>query len=81
MPEASERLHVKVRLLSEPALWCWEIYDRHSGRVVESSWATNWVAYTSRAEAEAAGNERLRWHAIREASMPPEGDQGLARAS
>lgn len=47
---------VRVRLLPDPPLWCWEIVDR-SGLVVESSWARDWSAYRSAQEAlrEAAG--------------------------
>lgn len=59
MTEASGRLHVKARLLTEPALWCWEICDQATGRVVESSWASTWTAYSSREEAEAAGRQQL----------------------
>jgi hypothetical protein len=70
-PDAGSHLHLEVRLLAEPALWCWEIRDRRSGQVIESSWATNWMAYESRAEAVAAGRERLRWHAASAASPRP----------
>lgn len=81
MTEASERLHLELRLLAEPALWCWDIRDRQSGRIIESSWATNWMAYHSRDEAAAAGQERLRWHAASAASTTrPGGNQRLASA-
>lgn len=82
MTDASDRLHVKVRLLAEPALWCWEICDRTSRRVVESSWAASWTAYTSREEAGAAGERRLRQLAAGGAPMTPrEGHRTLPRAS
>ena len=61
--EPGPRLHVELRLLVEPAMWCWDIRDRHSGRIVESSWTTYWMAYDSRDEAVAAGREYLRRHA------------------
>ena len=53
------RLTVKLRLLSEPSLWCWEIVDTADGTVVESSWASNWTGYTSSPEALRAGIVRL----------------------
>ena len=53
------RLTVKLRLLSEPSLWCWEIVDTADGTVVESSWATNWTGYKSSPEASRAGTIRL----------------------
>ena len=53
------RLTVKLRLLSEPSLWCWEIVDTADGTVVESSWATNWIGYKSSPEALGAGIMRL----------------------
>src|SRR3989442_1648112 len=37
-----ERLTVKVHLLGEPCLWCWEIVDVEDDALVESSWATEW---------------------------------------
>ena len=49
---------VRVRLLAEPCLWVWEIVDS-DGRVIESSWADDWVAFATRAEAVAAGARRL----------------------
>jgi len=33
-----ERLTVKVHLLGEPCLWCWEIVDMEDDTSVESSW-------------------------------------------
>ena len=79
-------LYVKVRLLSEPALWCWEIHDRRSGRVVMSSWEASWDAYGSRAEAVSAGAEHLRRYLrsdapIDDAPTTPPTESRLARAS
>ena len=59
MPSADD-LYVKVRLLAEPSLWCWEILARGSGRVVFSSWEGTWTAYPSQAEASEAGIAQLR---------------------
>jgi hypothetical protein len=59
MGQGERRLVVEVRLLSDPCLWCWEICDEDSGRVVASSWANAWVAFASRAEARAAGAKHL----------------------
>ena len=51
---------LRVRLLAEPCLWCWEIVDRRRGDVpVRSSWTTEWMAYASREEALAAGRRGL----------------------
>ena len=52
------QLHVAVRLLSEPSLWCWEVCTDDE-RVIESSWTSSWTAYQSREEAESAGGARL----------------------
>jgi hypothetical protein len=52
-------LVLRVRLLAEPCLWCWEICDGVDGPLVESSWASEWVAFASRQEATAAGARRL----------------------
>lgn len=54
-----ERLTVKVRLLGQPCLWCWEIVDTADGALIESSWATDWTAYGSSREAMRAGVMRL----------------------
>ena len=54
-----ERLTVKVHLLAEPCLWCWEIVDGEDGELVESSWATEWTGYASSQEALRAGTLRL----------------------
>jgi hypothetical protein len=52
-------LVLRVRLLVQPCLWYWEICDGVNGRLVESSWASDWVAFASRQEAVAAGARRL----------------------
>lgn len=52
-------LAVRVRLLPDPCLWCWEIRDEIEGELVESSWASAWTAYSSREAAQAAGQRRL----------------------
>ena len=57
--DIDDRLVVQVRLLAEPCVWYWEIRDDVDGRVVESSWANDWVAYASRPEATGAGAIRL----------------------
>src|SRR5947207_350758 len=41
-----ERLTVKVHLLGEPCLWCWEIVDMEDDTPVESSWAMECVKRT-----------------------------------
>ncbi len=56
---AADDLAVRVRLLDEPALWCWEISEAGSGRVVETSWSSQWMAYDSSDEAFADGQRRL----------------------
>jgi len=54
-----ERLTVKVHLLGEPCLWCWEIVDMEDDSSVESSWAMEWTGYASSQEALQAGAIRL----------------------
>ena len=54
-----ESLVLDVRQLAEPCLWYWEIRDGADGRLVESSWANEWIAFASRTEASAAGARRL----------------------
>ena len=56
---AAAPLMVRVRLLDEPSLWSWEITEAESGRLVETSWSSEWMAYDSAAEALAAGQRRL----------------------
>lgn len=53
------RLTARVRLLDDPCLWCWEIQDNMDGRLIASSWAMDWMAFSSREEAEAAAARRL----------------------
>jgi hypothetical protein len=50
---------VRAEFLGEPSLWCWEIRDRATGRLIESSWTAAWLAYESPAEAVAEGQKRL----------------------
>ena len=52
-------MDLRVQLLAEPCLWCWEIVDRHRGDTVRSSWSSEWMAYDSKEEALAAGRRRL----------------------
>jgi len=54
-----ERLAVKVHLLGDPCLWCWEIVDTEDGTLIESSWATEWTAFESAREALRAGTMRV----------------------
>jgi hypothetical protein len=66
-------MDLTVRLLAEPCLWCWEIVDRRLGdTLVQSSWATEWMAYESREEALTAGRRRL-------AELLPRGAEGASR--
>jgi hypothetical protein len=58
MVDLESELTLGVRLLGEPCLWLWELRAR-DGRVLESSWDTQWVAFASREDAEAAGRRRL----------------------
>ncbi len=58
-PPPAERLTVRVNLMSEPCLWCWEIVDAKSGTLIESSWAAEWAGYASSHEAWSAGILRL----------------------
>jgi hypothetical protein len=59
MGHIDERLVLQVRLLAQPCLWCWEIHATAADRLVESSWASEWVAFASRQDAAAAGARRL----------------------
>jgi hypothetical protein len=56
---APDALEVRVRLLADPSLWCWDIVTTASGRLVESSWTMHWEGVDSPDEACAAGPERL----------------------
>ena len=58
-------LKIRARLLDDPPLWCWELVDSTSGRVIASSWSDNWNAYESRDEALRAG-----WEAVAP-TIPP----------
>ena len=55
-PEADVVL--TVRLLGEPTLWYWEIYDEGSHRVLRNSWIDDTTGYRSKSEALAAGLKR-----------------------
>jgi len=69
-------LVLRVRLLAQPCFWYWEICDGVDGRLVESSWASDWVAFASRQEAAAAGARRL---AELETARFASGDRSSAR--
>jgi hypothetical protein len=58
MAEPEPELALDVRLLGALCLWVWELRTR-DGRVLESSWETQWAAFASREDAEAAGRRRL----------------------
>jgi hypothetical protein len=60
MKARAAALDLRVRLLGDPCLWCWEIVDlRRGGAVVRSSWTGDWAAYESFEEARIAGGVRL----------------------
>jgi hypothetical protein len=60
MTRRSTVLDVRVRLLEEPCLWCWEIVDRsRRDAVVCSGWAIEWMAYESSEAALVAGRRYL----------------------
>jgi hypothetical protein len=60
MSERAAALEVRVRLLPDPWLWCWELVDPlRRDAPVDSSWAGEWAAYASPEEAFAAGCVRL----------------------
>lgn len=69
--DIDHNLLLRLRLLAEPCLWCWEIRDRVDDRLVESSWADHWIAFDSRAQATAAGTSRLAELATRESAPGP----------
>jgi hypothetical protein len=58
MVDLEPEVALEVRLLGEPCLWIWELRAR-DGRVLENSWETQWAAFASREDAEAAGRRRL----------------------
>jgi hypothetical protein len=60
MSARAAALDLRVRLLGDPCLWCWEIVDRYRGGVLmQSSWASEWTGYETREEALSAGCGRL----------------------
>lgn len=59
MGNIDDDLVVQARLLAEPCVWYWEIRDGVDGRLVESSWANDWVAFASQLGAAGAGAIRL----------------------
>jgi hypothetical protein len=74
MRRRATAMDLRVRLLSEPCLWCWEIVDRHRGdTLVRSSWTAEWMAYESREEALTAGRRRLSELVQRGVEGAPEG--------
>jgi len=52
-----QELRIVVTFLPECAQWRWEL--RRGSEIVESSWASHWLAYPSRTEAAKAGAKRL----------------------
>ena len=50
---------IRVRLLDDPILWCWELVDPSTGAVRETSWASAWEAYGSAEEALRAASTHL----------------------
>jgi hypothetical protein len=50
---------IRVRLLNNPVLWCWELVDPVTGAVLENSWSSEWEAYGSADEALRAASARL----------------------
>ena len=79
MSVRSEAIDVRVRLLPEPCLWCWEIVDRRrGGTLVRSSWSTEWMAYESREEALSAGRRHLAELLQRGVESAPEGRERSA---
>jgi len=59
MAHIDDGLVVEVALLTEPCVWYWQIRNSVDNWLVESSWANEWIAFASRAEAVAAGAARL----------------------
>ena len=57
--DLSKLLTVRIRLMANPCLWCWEILDTTDGGVMESSWGNHWTAYDSWTEAFRVGLTRL----------------------
>jgi len=50
---------VHARLMVDPYLWCWEIWDPIHGELIKSSWAEEWAAYDSPEEALLAAAEHV----------------------
>jgi hypothetical protein len=79
------RFTARARLLTDPALWCWEIVDASSGDVVASSWQNEWQAYTSPGEAlRHAGPALSEWGGHRPGRLGPRAGRprsGLGEAS
>jgi hypothetical protein len=57
--EGGRSLKVRVRLLDHPSLWCWDLLEAVTSRLVESSWEHRWEAFASSDEARRAGLIRL----------------------
>jgi hypothetical protein len=74
------RFRLEVQPMDDPCLWRWDIYDPSSGRLVESSWSSEWAAYGSVEEAYAAGRERLRTLEAGRKTSPPPGRRAVRRA-
>ena len=55
----ADGLTLSIRFVDESAVWCWEIHETASAHFVDSSWSSEWVAYESPYEAQAAGLRRL----------------------
>jgi hypothetical protein len=49
---------VTVRLLPDAWMWTWEIWGP-GGEVTDSGWTSEWAAYGTAEEANAAGRQRL----------------------
>jgi hypothetical protein len=49
---------LRIRLLPDPPLWCWELVDR-DGHAVDGSWSRDWAAWQSPAEALGAARASL----------------------
>jgi hypothetical protein len=64
-PELSDQLTARARLLTDPPLWCWEVVDRRTGEVLDTSWDREWVAYPSPEEALRRALPRLSRDAVR----------------
>jgi hypothetical protein len=84
MPHHLRARHtIRVRLLSEPCLWCWEIRDEANGELIENSWTSEWRGYESREKAREAGEARLAMLALGRsaAGTLPAGRPGTQRVA